>query len=264
LSSIPQKDDILLIDERSHASIKDGIRLSLAQHFSFRHNDLEDLEQKIKRSSGRVYIVVESIYSMDGDRCPLAALCDVADSYGATVILDEAHSTGVMGTNGNGMANALGLTDRIPIRIYTFGKAMGVHGACVAGSNELHDYLVNFARPFIYTTALPPHSVASIHCAFEYLAKHPELQNELIQKIELFKETYKGVTESSSAIQPIVVSGNARIRALADKIQIEGMDVRPVLSPTVKKGTERLRICLHTFNTPDEITRLTNILNHAL
>lgn len=261
LSALPQKDDTLLLDERAHASLKDGARLSLAKHFSFEHNNLDDLERRLKRATGRTYIVVESVYSMDGDECPLQQLCDLADRYEAVLILDEAHSTGVLGTGGNGMANNLNLSERIHVRIYTFGKAMGVHGACVTGSQSLIDYLVNFARTFIYTTALPPHSVASIRCAFEHLDDHPELQVQLQTRIKLFRDLYQGETHSRTAIQPVVVPGNEFARALAGRIQKHGMDVRPILSPTVKEGTERLRICLHTFNTDEEIMQLTKYLN---
>ena len=176
LSSIPQKGDTILYDELAHACIRDGARLSLASRFPFLHNNLNDLEDRLKRAQGNIYIAVESIYSMDGDICPLAELIELAEKYSATIILDEAHSTGVLGENGSGFAVSNELEKKIPIRVYTFGKAMGVHGACVAGSKTLADYLINFARPFIFTTALSPHSISSIDCSFEYLGAHLELQ----------------------------------------------------------------------------------------
>jgi 8-amino-7-oxononanoate synthase len=133
LSSIPQKDDTIIYDELSHASIKDGARLSLAKKYSFRHNDMSDLERKISRSTGRVYVVVESVYSMDGDSCPLRELTQLSKKLGFTIILDEAHTTGVSGPRGSGVSVEFDLHDQIDIRIYTFGKAMGACGACVAG-----------------------------------------------------------------------------------------------------------------------------------
>lgn len=262
-SSIPQKHDTILVDELVHASIKDGARLSLANRFSFKHNDLDDLESKLKRAHGKVFIAVESIYSMDGDECPLHELTTLATRYGAFLILDEAHSTGIMGSGGSGLATSLGLEDSIDIRLYTFGKAMGTHGACIAGSEKLIQYIINFARPFIYTTALTPHSVLSIDSAFNYLQENAHLQAVLRQNINEFLTgimPVKNRTQSNSAIQTIIFPGNDPVKNAAAALQQNGFDVRPIVSPTVPTGTERLRICLHTYNTTDEITKLTNQL----
>lgn len=259
-SSIPQKDDTLLYDELAHASIKDGARLSLAKRFSFKHNDLTDLESKLKRATGEIFIAVESIYSMDGDECPLRELQALAAKYGAAIILDEAHSTGVMGERGNGLATTLSLEHEIDIRIYTFGKAMGIHGACVVGSKKLIQYIINFARPFIYTTAPTPHSILSITCAFDFLQKNIHLQAALKDNIATFLDgtsSMENRTHSCSAIQTIVVPGNNPVKQASLLLQHHGFDVRPILSPTVPKGSERLRICLHAYNTPDEIAKLT-------
>jgi 8-amino-7-oxononanoate synthase len=264
LSSIPQKGDTIIYDELAHASIRDGARLSHAARYSFLHNDLNDLEKKLKRSSGKLYIVVESIYSMDGDVCPLNELCQLANKYDACVILDEAHSTGSYGDNGSGLATSLSLEKNIDVRIYTFGKAMGIHGACVAGSNNLKQYLINFARPFIYTTALPQHSLVAIDSAFKFLSGNISLQNKLAENVKLFLNNIEsGVQriESESAIQTAIFSGNDRVKKIAVLLQNKGYDVRPILSPTVPKGKERLRICLHTYNTNDEIVSLANELN---
>lgn len=264
LSSIPQKGDTILYDELAHASIKDGARLSLATRHSFRHNDLEDLRKKIQRSFGRIFIAVESIYSMDGDECPLMDLVAVAEEYNASIILDEAHSTGIYGAEGNGIAVSLDVYQKVDIRIYTFGKAMGIHGACVAGSANLVQYLVNFARPFIYTTTLSPHNFVSIDCAFEYLQENILLQETLHKKIQIFLEYTSNIqnrTKSQSAIQTIIVPGNTNVKNAALKLQSLGFDVRPILSPTVPKGTERFRLCLHTYNSDEEIIGLTNALH---
>lgn len=263
LSSVPQKGDTILYDQLAHASLKDGARLSLASRYSFRHNDLADLEQKLKVAKGNKFIVVESVYSMDGDQCPLREVTELAAAYDASIVLDEAHATGVMGPAGGGYSVSENLHDKIAIRIYTFGKAMGVHGACVSGSNDLIRYLINFARPFIYTTAPSQHQVASIHCAFTFLAAHPHLQHDLQKKIELYlnaMRTFSHRTPSHSAIQTILRPGNENVRNLAAALQERGFDVRPILSPTVPAGAERLRICLHTFNSDDEIVALTETL----
>lgn len=263
LSSIPQKGDTILYDQLAHASLKDGARLSLASRYSFRHNDLSDLEQKLKGAKGKRFIVVESIYSMDGDHCPLRELVHLAGIYDAAIMLDEAHSTGVVGPGGAGFSVEEGLHDQVAIRIHTFGKAMGVHGACVAGSKSLIQYLTNFARPLIYTTAPSQHEVASIHCAFAHLAANGDLQQELRRNIDLYLDDMDGFpnrTASHSAIQTILCPGNENVRKLAGALQEKGFDVRPILSPTVPAGAERLRICLHTFNSDDEILSLTKAL----
>ena len=263
LSSIPQKGDTILYDELAHACIKDGARLSLSNRYSFKHNNLEDLEQKLKKATGKIFIAVESLYSMDGDLCPLVELVKLSEKYDASIILDEAHSTGVRGVNGSGLATSLGLASKIAIRVYTFGKGMGCHGACVAANKNLIEYLINFARPFIYTTALPPHSIASIDCAFDYLNNNITLQDLLKKKISLFKtHLHPSINsiESESSIQGIVIPGNEYARSVANNLQSKLFDVRPILSPTVPQGAERLRICLHTYNTDDEIVSLTKAL----
>jgi 8-amino-7-oxononanoate synthase len=267
LSSIPQKGDTIIYDNLSHASIKDGARLSLANRYSFGHNDIADLESKITLSKGRVFIVIESVYSMDGDQCPLQEITRVAKKYGACVILDEAHSTGVTGPLGGGLAVSKNLQDEIDIRIYTFGKALGVHGACVVGSESLIQYLINFGRPFIYTTALSQHSVVSIQCAFNFLADNLFLQEVLQKKIDLFLSDIKDLTNrtvSHAAIQTMIFPGNNTVKQAASSLQKKGFDVRPIVHPTVPKGTERLRICLHTFNTDAEIISLTTALNELV
>ncbi len=264
IASLPQRGDTILYDELAHASIRDGAKLSLAAHFSFRHNDLNDLEEKIKRAHGNIFVVVESIYSMDGDACPLEELVLLNEKYGATLILDEAHSTGSYGENGSGLAVQKKIENKIAIRVYTFGKAMGVHGACVAGDATLMDYLINFARPFIYSTAMPPHSLVAIRCAFDFLKRQIGSQEILQSKIKLFLQGFEKINlesmASNSAIQNVIVPGNSNVKELAHFLQHHQLDCRPILSPTVKVGTERIRICLHSFNSDEEIKEL----NHAL
>jgi 8-amino-7-oxononanoate synthase len=263
LSSIPQKGDTIIYDELAHACIKDGARLSLAKRYSFRHNDLDDLEGKIKKATGKIYIAIESVYSMDGDESPLNEIVLLAERYGGSIILDEAHSTGAYGESGSGMATALDLHKSIAIRIYTFGKAMGIHGACVAGSANLIKYLINFGRPFIYTTALPPHSIIAIDCAFQFLSKNIHLQKQLQSKISTYAksvETSINKIKSKSAIQTAIFEGNENAKIASKTLQGNGFDIRPILSPTVPVGKERLRICLHTFNPDQEIHSMCALL----
>ncbi|MBI1769684.1 MAG: 8-amino-7-oxononanoate synthase [Bacteroidetes bacterium] len=266
LSSLPQRGDTIIYDELAHACIKDGARLSLASRFSFKHNDMNDLEEKIKRSRGNIFIAVESIYSVDGDECPLEDLTTLAEKHNATIILDEAHSTGSYGENGSGLAVQKKLENKIAVRVYTFGKAMGVHGACVAGDETLINYLINFARPFIYTTAMSPHSLVSIRCAFEFLQQNTDRQKALQSKIKLFLAGLEKIelnrVSSQSAIQNVIVSGNSEVKKLATYLQEQKFDCRPILSPTVKEGSERIRICLHSFNTENEIDKLNQALGN--
>ncbi len=256
LSAVPQRGDTIFYDELSHASIKDGARLSLADRFAFRHNDLDDLERKLKNAKGKIYIVVESVYSMDGDLCPIRELIRLSKKYEASIVLDEAHSTGIFGKHGNGLANELGVHHEIAIRIYTFGKAMGCHGACVAGSSILKHFLVNFSRPFIYTTALPYHSLAAIECSLDALHANANLQSELFRKVNLFGDAL-GQQKDTSPIQSIVIGDPTSAKSLEKNLINDGFDVRAIVSPTVRQGTERLRICLHTFNRDEEIINLT-------
>lgn len=260
LSSLPKRGDTIIYDELSHASIKDGIRLSLASRQSFRHNDLSDLTKKLKRASGNTFVVVESVYSMDGDVAPLGMLTSLCEEYGAHLIVDEAHSTGIYGESGNGLSCQYGVEQKIPVRIYTFGKAMGIHGACVAGSKMLIDYLVNFARPFVYTTAMDQKSIVAIDCAVTFLGRNITLSADLQHKIDYFVSSMHGIPAllpSKTAIQSFIIPGNEKVKEVAHRLQRAGLDIRPILSPTVSIGKERLRIILHTFNSQKEIEKLT-------
>jgi 8-amino-7-oxononanoate synthase len=171
LSSVPQRGDIVIYDSLAHASIRDGIRLSFAQSFSFAHNDMDDLARRLQSASGNIFVVTESVFSMDGDMCPLIRLVELCEKYSAHLIIDEAHATGVVGYNGEGLVQELQVQDRIFARVHTFGKACGCHGAAVLGSQQLRDFLINFARSFIYTTALSPHAVAVIEKSYNYFQR---------------------------------------------------------------------------------------------
>ncbi len=263
VSSVAGKGDTILYDQLSHVCLKEGAWLSKAESFSFGHNDVADLELKLKQAKGRVFVITESVFSMDGDEAPLQEIIALCKDNNAYLIVDEAHSTGAFGVAGAGWLVEKHLHRDVFARVYTFGKGMGVHGACVAGSKTLIDYLVNFGRSFIYTTSLPPHSVISIHEAFRFLADHAELQDQLNKNIHLFKSVIS--TNSNASIQPILIPGSAEVRRVAKELQAKGFNVRPIVSPTVKEGTERLRICLHAFNTKEEIkTMATELKPHLL
>ena len=275
LACLPKAGDTLLTDELIHASMIDGARLSYANRHRFHHNDLNDLEIKLQQAAksqpdGRVFVAVESVYSMDGDVAPLIELTDLCDHYGAGLLVDEAHATGLYGPTGEGLVVALGLQERVLARVHTFGKALGVHGAAVVGPVVLREYLINFARPFIYTTALPPHSLLAIQCTHHYLRMHTEVRTSLFERLAYFRQQVNVLlpgttwTDSQSPIQCLILPGNQQVRHSAAEAQRVGLDVRAILSPTVPAGQERLRICIHAFNTTEEIDRLLVILRTAL
>jgi 8-amino-7-oxononanoate synthase len=263
LSTIPQKGDTIIMDEYIHASLKDGARLSFASKYSFKHNDLLDLENKLRKAEGNVFIVIETLYSMDGDFAPVEEISRLAKQYHAYLMVDEAHTTGIYGSRGNGYLQEKHVAQDVPFKVYTFGKAMGIHGACIAGSAELKEYLINFARPFIYTTAMSPHSFAAVAAAFEWVSNAPSLSKPLHKNIahwNTITKGLKGFSRNNSAIQTYTLSGNEAIRALATYVQAQGYDVRAILSPTGKEGSERLRICLHAYNTAEEISGLVHLI----
>lgn len=272
-SSVPQRNDFILYDEYSHASIRDGIRLSNAKSFKFEHNDLDELETlilKYKSENSEIYIVTESVFSMDGDSPDLERLAQISEQHGCFLVIDEAHALGVFGEAGRGLIQDLGVQDKVFARIMTFGKGLGSHGAAALGSKQLKDFLVNFARSFIYTTALPPHSVVGILIAYKNLetqkAEIEKLQNNILhfnqekQRIGL-KPVF---VRNKSAIQSAIIPGNEKVKMIARKLQENGFDVKAILSPTVPENQERLRFCLHSFNTREEITKVLETLASCL
>jgi 8-amino-7-oxononanoate synthase len=264
-SALPQRGDTIITDELIHASIIDGARLSHANRYIFKHNDLGSLEDKLKQAKGICYVAIESVYSMDGDTPGINEILDLTDKYNANLIVDEAHAVGLYGL---GLINGA-LRDRVFARIVTFGKALGCHGAVVLGSALLRDYLVNFSRSFIYTTAAPIHQLASVKMAYEQLQGASAEIEALKNNISLFKQSIKSndvyeSTKSNSAIHCLVVKSNEKAKQLAASLQNAGLDVRAILSPTVPSGYERIRICLHSFNSRKEIILLTDTINNFI
>ena len=270
-SAVPQKGDLILYDELCHASIRDGIQLSNAKAYKFQHNDLEDLERLLVRNSEKtIYIVTESVFSMDGDTPNLEELVQLAEKHDAYMVVDEAHALGVLGDKGEGLVQSLHLQDIVFARIMTFGKGLGCHGAAILGSQELKSYLVNFARSFIYTTGLSPHSVATILMAYQQLEKATYSQQQLKNNIAHFNQEKNRLSLkplfvfSKSAIQSAIIPGNERVKSIAHQLQSKGFDVKPILSPTVPEGQERLRFCLHSYNSENEITQLVQLLSNCI
>ena len=266
-SAVPQRNDVILYDELSHASIRDGISLSNAKSYKFNHNDFEDLERLIlKFPDTNIYIVTETVFSMDGD-CPnLEDLVQLSERYNCYLVVDEAHTLGVFGDKGEGLTQYLQLHARIFARIMTFGKGLGCHGAAVLGSTELKEYLVNFARSFIYTTGLSPHAVATILTAYQQLEIDKGSIEKLRENIVLFNQQKNLLglkpmfVRSKSAIQSAIIPGNENAKKIAQQLQDKGFDVKPILSPTVPEGQERLRFCIHSYNSEEEINQVLELL----
>ncbi|WP_035652886.1 pyridoxal phosphate-dependent aminotransferase family protein [Flavobacterium sp. ASV13] len=268
-SAVPQRNDVILYDELSHASIRDGIVMSNAKSYKFNHNDFEDLERLIlKFPDTNIYIVTETVFSMDGDSPNLEELVKLSEKYNCYLVVDEAHTLGVFGEKGEGLIQDLQLHNRIFARIMTFGKGLGCHGAVVLGSPELNEYLVNFARSFIYTTGLSPHSVATILVAYQHLEIEKETINELRQNIVFFNQQKNLLglkpmfVRSKSAIQSAIIPGNENVKRIAQQLQDKGFDVKAILSPTVPEGQERLRFCIHSYNSQEEISCILELLGN--
>lgn len=259
--AVTDRNTVILYDEYAHASIRDGIKLSYAKAYKFSHNNLDELQQKLTlfcQEDRDVFVVTESVFSMDGDSPDLEKLTDICYKYKAFLIVDEAHALGVFGQKGEGLVQSLGLQDKVFARIITFGKALGAHGAVIVGSSKLKEYLLNFARSFIYTTALPPHSLATILTAYNCLEKADVQRGQLHKNITFFNDLF-GITDVSP-IKSIIIKGNQNVKNTAQKLQKAGFNVKPILSPTVPEGEERLRFCLHSYNTEQEIRDLAALL----
>ena len=262
LSCVAQRGDTILYDHLSHASIRDGIRLSFARSVSFGHNNVEDLRNRIAQASGNKFVVTESVFSMDGDIAPIEQIVDVCKAFGAHLIVDEAHATGLLGERGEGLVQHEGFQSQCFARVHTFGKAVGCHGAIVLGSESLRNYLINFSRPFIYSTSLPESSILAIKRAYELFPGLHAERSHLKSLVGRFQDTHTSYQKaiSNTAIQAVIVPGNENARELANKLQVSNLDVRPILYPTVPKGSERLRIVLHAFNTVAELEHLLELL----
>lgn len=251
-SAIGRRGDTILYDEFCHTSIKDGIRLGFARAYPFKHNDLDDLVAKIRRAGkGQLYVAVEALYSMDGDFAPLLELAAVCGEMGGRLIVDEAHSGGVFGEKGEGLVSHLGLEGNSFARVVTFGKAFGCQGGAVVGSSMLRQYLINFSRPFIYSTAMSPLQCAFIAAAYDLIGAMQAERTALFQNIQFFGSQIEEARPGP--IQIIKIPGNQEAKECSQRLAQAGFDVRAVLSPTVRLGEERLRICLHAYNSQDEI-----------
>jgi 8-amino-7-oxononanoate synthase len=264
MACLADRTDTIIYDELSHASIRDGIRLSVSRSFSFKHNDLQDLQKKLEQATGQIFIVTESIFSMDGDEAPLAEIAQLAQAKNALLIVDEAHAVGVIGNQGEGMVHHLGLSKEVFIRVATFGKGAGMHGAAALCSTEVKNYLVNFCRPFIYSTALPPNDCIAVMTAHEIMKEKEEARETLKTNIQYFRKLLQTsgleLIAGNGPICAVIFKGNKNVKQLSNLLISAGLGVLPVLSPTVPEGKERLRIIIHSYNTVEELNKLAELL----
>ena len=271
LTTLPQKGDLIILDGRAHASAFEGARAGRAEMAMTRHNDVGAMMEAIidwraLGGAGRPWIVVDSLYSMDGDRAPLHELAALADRLEAFLIIDEAHATGIYGPGGRGLAHDLTGRDNVVI-LHTCGKALGCSGALVTAPGVLCDYLVNRCRPFIYTTAPSPLIAVAVIEALSILTDEPERRDRLM-KLVAFTGGALGnhcsIPPSGSQIIPVILGDNRRAVAVASTLQQRGFDIRAIRPPTVPEGTARLRISL-TLNVDEAaVTAMVAALAEAL
>lgn len=260
LACIPERGDTVILDTLCHASIRDGVRLSFAKSFTFRHNDMDHLRQRLERASGTVYVVVESVYSMDGDIAPLEDIVALCNEFNAYLIVDEAHAGGMIGEGGKGLTHKLGLDEHIFIKLITFSKAYGSPGAIILCSAALREFLINYSRTFIYTSALSDFGIGRIQQVVHKVAAMDAERQALDDNVKYFREIAKAknlnILESDTPIQAIVIPEITDLVKRTEILIDAGFAVRAISVPTVPEGTERIRLCVHSYNTKAEIKAL--------
>ncbi|HVB64602.1 MAG TPA: glycine C-acetyltransferase [Nitrolancea sp.] len=269
LQSMLKEDDVIISDQLNHASIIDGIRLSRAQRKVFPHKDMNGLESALKETqSARVRLVVtDGVFSMDGDIAPMPDIVDLAERYGAIVMIDDAHASGVLGKNGRGTVNHFGLEGRVQIQIGTLSKAIGAVGGYVAGDQILRDFLIHMARPFLFSTSQTPGVVASCIAALDVLEQEPEIIDRLWDNTRFFKEKLSelgfNTGRSETPITPVIVGEAHQAMALSDKLFERGVFAQGIGFPTVAKGQARLRTMVSAAHTKEQLQQALDAIAEA-
>jgi 8-amino-7-oxononanoate synthase len=270
MTTLTEAGDIVFSDERNHASLIDGIRLSAATRVVFPHNDTRQLTRLMAETagSGHRFVVVESLFSMDGDEAPLAEYTRICREAGASLIVDEAHAVGIYGARGSGLIEAAGVDADVLVSINPAGKALGASGAFVAGAAWAIDYLIQRARPFIFSTAAPPAVADAIDASLDVVAGEPERRERLMTRARRVREglSRRGIAigDAETQIVPVFIGGNEPAVAVALALQADGFDVRAIRPPTVAPGTSRLRVSVNAGLTDDTIDRFADSLAAAL
>jgi 8-amino-7-oxononanoate synthase len=247
IAALAGRDEVVFSDELNHASIIDGCRLSRAKAFVYRHRDTEHLEWGLRRAAGRgSLIVTDGVFSMDGDLAPLSELATLAQRHRCRLLVDEAHATGCIGPSGRGSVAAAGVGEEVDVIVGTLGKALGGYGAYVCGSRGLTEFLINTARPFIFSTALPPAVVAAASAAVDLLTEQPELVDRLKANAAALREGLLdqglAATGSETQIIPLVIGEAEATMALTERLLDRGVFAQAIRPPTVPSGTCRLRL----------------------
>lgn len=266
ISTVARPNDTIFYDELVHASIHQGMQLSGAKLVPFKHNDMLDLENLLKETTYDIaFLITESIFSMEGDKADLEKIAELSTTYKVALIVDEAHATGLFGSQGSGLCNVAKIEAKCFARVYTFGKAIGSHGAVVVGSQQLKEYLINFSKNFIYSTALETHNLLSVKHSYLYIQSNVNQIFKLIElnkyfniKSELINDRFNVCGDGP--IFGIIVGDNKKCLDLSTYLQLHGFDIRAILSPTVPKATERLRVIMHSYNTKEEIDCLFQLI----
>ena len=270
LTTLPEAGDAVFSDSLNHASLIDGVRLSKADRVVFPHNDARVLAQLIESTpcTGLRFVVVESLFSMDGDEAPLAEYARVCRETGALLIVDEAHAVGVYGRCGTGLVEAAGVAADVLVSINPAGKALGVGGAFVAGPGWAIDYLVQRARPFVFSTAAPPAMAHALIASLDVIRDEPERRERLQARAADLRARLRGagidVAAGPSQIIPVHIGANDAAVAVASALQADGFDVRAIRPPTVADGTSRLRVSVNVGLETPALNRFVRLLVAAL
>jgi 8-amino-7-oxononanoate synthase len=266
-ATLPQAGDLILSDQLNHASLIDGCRLSAAQKIVYPHRDIQAVESLLAANRSRyanVWIITDSVFGMDGNLAPLPQLCDLADQYDAIVLVDEAHATGVLGEDGSGATAHMNVKSRIAIRIGTLSKAIGAHGGFVAGPQVVIDYLINFCRPLIFSTAASPLVIAAAIDGLQAIVQQPHLRQKVRASANFIRSSmglnHQTSEESEIPIIPIIIGGNEQALRIADRAIEAGLFVPAIRPPTVPQGTARLRISVSACHSRSQINALINFL----
>jgi glycine C-acetyltransferase/8-amino-7-oxononanoate synthase len=268
IAALAGRGEVVFSDELNHASIIDGCRLSRAETFVYRHRDTEHLQWGLRRAAGRAALIVtDGVFSMDGDLAPLAELARLAGHHRCRLVVDEAHATGCVGPDGRGSVAAAGLTGEVDVLIGTLGKALGGYGAYVAGSQELVDYLINAARPFIFSTALPPPVVAAATAAIELLNERPQRVEHLRANAAVLRDGLRaeGLTlgRDQTQIVPVMIGEADRAMALCERLLEQGVFAQAIRPPTVPPGTCRLRLTAMATHSAGELRSAARLVGEA-
>ncbi|WP_446830678.1 aminotransferase class I/II-fold pyridoxal phosphate-dependent enzyme [Candidatus Foliamicus sp.] len=270
LASLGGVVSALLCDRLLHASAIDGCRLSGAERIIFAHNDMAELKAGLDRlkPDAAAVVVVESLYSMEGDFAPMEEIVALAGAHGAGVVVDEAHTNGIAGPGGRGLVADAGLEHQVLARVVTFGKALGLAGGAVLCSATLRDFLVNFARPFVFSTGIAPLWASWVRAAYDLLPELDDLRASLQANVEYFRRRVAQSPwdwlPSDSWIQCLMIPGPAAVHRVGEALVEQGLAALPICAPTVPQGQERIRVCLHAHNTREEIDGLFAAVDEAM